>query len=88
MVVKYFSNVIILFGLNKRIFFMQDEENRLIDIEMALTENERQIEDLNQVIISQGKQIDRLVKQVQYLFSQLNQDTVKPQNEETPPPHY
>ncbi len=67
---------------------MQDEENRLIDIEMALTENERQIEDLNQVIISQGKQIDRLVKQVQYLFSQLNQDTVKPQNEETPPPHY
>lgn len=67
---------------------MQDEENRLIDIEMALTENERQIEDLNQVIISQGKQIDRLVKQVQYLFSQLNQDIVKPQNEETPPPHY
>lgn len=67
---------------------MQDEENRLIDIEMALTENERQIEDLNQVIISQGKQIDRLLKQVQYLFSQLNQDTVKPQNEETPPPHY
>ena len=73
MVVKYFSNVIILFGLNKRIFFMQDEESRLIDIEMALTENERQIEDLNQVIISQGKQIDRLLKQVQYLFSQLNQ---------------
>ena len=46
------------------------------------------MEDLNSVIIEQGKMIDRLLKQNQYLMSVVDQDTVKPLSEETPPPHY
>ena len=49
---------------------------------------EKITEDLNQVIIEQGRMIDRLVKQNQYLMNLAEQDTVKPLSEETPPPHY
>lgn len=67
---------------------MTDIEKRLIDIEVAITNQDKVIEDLNQVVILQGKQIDNLLRQNQYLLSIMENDTVKPQNEETPPPHY
>lgn len=63
-------------------------EERLVAIEMALANQEKITEDLNQVIIEQGSMIDRLVKQNQYLMTLAEQDTVKPLSEETPPPHY
>ena len=63
-------------------------EERLVAIEMALANQEKITEDLNQVIIEQGCMIDRLVKQNQYLMTLAEQDTVKPLSEETPPPHY
>lgn len=63
-------------------------EERLVAIEMALANQEKIMEDLNQVIIEQGRMIDRLVKQNQYLMTLAEQDTVKPLSEETPPPHY
>ncbi len=67
---------------------MDNLEERLIDIETALANQERIVEDLNSVVIEQGKMIDRLLKQNQYLMSIVDQDTVKPLSEETPPPHY
>ena len=67
---------------------MEDIEQRLMDIEMAITNQDKIIEDLNQVVILQGKQIDNLLRQNQYLLSVLENDTVKPQGEEVPPPHY
>lgn len=67
---------------------MDDLEEKLIQIETALANQERIVEDLNSVIIEQGKMIDRLLKQNQYLMSVVDQDTVKPFSEETPPPHY
>ena len=67
---------------------MDNWEERLIEIEMALANQERIVEDLNSVVIEQGKMIDRLLKQNQYLMSVVDQDTVKPLSEETPPPHY
>ena len=67
---------------------MQQDEERLIKIETVLAEHERLIEELNEVIISQGKMIDHLVKQNQYLTDLLKEDAVKPLSEETPPPHY
>ncbi len=67
---------------------MQQDEERLIKIETVLSEHERLIEELNEVIISQGKMIDHLVKQNQYLTDLLKEDAVKPLSEETPPPHY
>lgn len=68
---------------------MADElENRLIEIETVLANQERVIEDLNQVVINQGKMIDRLSKQYQYLLDTAVGDAVRPLSEETPPPHY
>ena len=63
-------------------------EERLMNIEMALANQERVLDDLNQVVIDQGKKIDFLVKQNQYLLNSLNEEAVKPLSEETPPPHY
>ncbi len=67
---------------------MQSNEERFVRIEMVLTDLERQLEDLNQVIIEQGHIIDKLQKQNKYLSELLKQETVKPLEEETPPPHY
>ncbi len=63
-------------------------EERLIDIEMALANQQRMLDDLNEVIISQGKKIDGLYKENKMLAALIKDDTVKPLNEETPPPHY
>ena len=67
---------------------MENLEQRLIDIETAIANQDKIIDDLNQVVILQGKQIDNLLRQNQYLLSVLESDGVKPQSEETPPPHY
>lgn len=67
---------------------VQDLEERLIAIESALAVQEKYIDDLNQVVIEQGKKIDFLIKQNQYLLQTMNEDVVKPLSEETPPPHY
>ena len=63
-------------------------EERLINIEIALSTQERILDDLNQIVISQGKQLDMLKKQNKILLERLENETVKPQSEETPPPHY
>ena len=47
-------------------------EERLIAIESALAIAEKVIDELNQVVIDQGKKIDFLVKQNQYLLNSLN----------------
>lgn len=69
---------------------MNDNEQRLVDIEMAISNLERTVDDLNEVIIRQGKDIAFLQKQNHYLTEALRntQSVVKPLEEETPPPHY
>lgn len=67
---------------------MTDIEQRLVDIESAIANQDKIIDDLNQMVIMQGKQIDNLLRQNQYLLSVLDDETVKPLSEETPPPHY
>ena len=62
--------------------------SRLIDIEMALDHQAKQIEDLSDVVIKQGKIIDRPIRQTEAFKDMLQQDIVKPLSEETPPPHY
>ncbi len=66
------------------------DEQRFIDIEMALSNLERIVDDLNEIIIKQGKDIAFLQKQNHYLTEALRntQNTIKPEEEETPPPHY
>jgi len=63
-------------------------EDRLTDIELAITEQQRMLDDLSEVIIFQGKQIDALKKENALLKNLIERETVKPISEETPPPHY
>ena len=63
-------------------------QNRLIDIEMVLDNQQKAIDDLSEMVIKQGKMLDYLIKQNEALKSAVGQDVVKPQSEETPPPHY
>ncbi|MDO4184098.1 MAG: SlyX family protein [Rhodospirillales bacterium] len=69
---------------------MEDKilEQRLIDIEINLANQEKVIDELNSVVIEQGKNIDLLLRQNKMLIEALREDTVKPLSEETPPPHY
>ena len=69
---------------------MEDKilEQRLIDIEINLANQEKVIDELNSVVIEQGKNIDLLLRQTKMLIEALREDTVKPLSEETPPPHY
>ncbi|MBO5038260.1 MAG: SlyX family protein [Alphaproteobacteria bacterium] len=69
---------------------MTELNDRLIDIEMALSNLERTVDDLNDIIIRQGKDIAFLQKQNRYFVEALRntQSVVKPEEEETPPPHY
>ena len=69
---------------------MADNEQRFMDIEMALSNLERMMDDLNDVIIRQGRDIAFLQKQNRFLTEALRnaQTAVKPEEEETPPPHY
>ena len=63
-------------------------QSRLTDIEMALDNQQKAVDDLSEMVIKQGKLIDYLLKQNEALRSAVDQDVVKPQSEETPPPHY
>ena len=67
---------------------MQNTEERFIEIEMAISNLERIVDDLNDVIIKQGKDIAFLQKQNHYLTEAIRNatNTVKPQEQETPPP--
>ena len=67
---------------------MQQDDERLMNIEIALANHEKMLDELNQVIIEQGKTIEKLIRQNQYLMNLAEQAAVKPQSEETPPPHY
>ena len=88
-VVKTENDDIILVFLNKRkVLDMQQDDERLMNIEMTLANHEKMLDELNQVTIEQSKVIEKLIRQNQYLLNLAESDTVKPQSEETPPPHY
>lgn len=63
-------------------------EQRLIDIEMALANQEKTLDELNKVVFEQGEKIEQLLRLNRYLVDMLDKDAVKPLSEETPPPHY
>ncbi|MBP5615848.1 MAG: SlyX family protein [Alphaproteobacteria bacterium] len=63
-------------------------ENRLTNIELILTEQQRMLDDLNDVVIRYTKELDALKKQCAYIKTMLERDSIKPLSEETPPPHY
>ena len=69
---------------------MEDKilEKRLIDIEMNLTNQEKMLDDLSSIIAEQANMLDFLKKQVEVLLRVSQENAIKSQSEETPPPHY
>ena len=63
-------------------------EDRLTDIEITIAHQQKMIDELNDVIISQGKEIDALKHKAMLLKESMNQEFMKKEEEETPPPHY
>ena len=63
-------------------------EERLIDIEMCLAEQERILDDLNTEVLRLTKLVQELARQVENLKAGGTESLVKPLSEETPPPHY
>ncbi len=67
---------------------MKTLEERLIDLEMYVANQERILEDLNTEFIRLSKTVDLLITQNKMLMSLLKESPVKPLSEETRPPHY
>ena len=63
-------------------------EERLIEIEIALANLEKTIDELNEVIVRQDKEIEALKKSNKYISDLVETEAVRPLSEETPPPHY
>ncbi len=63
-------------------------QKEVIDLQIRLTEQERQLEDLNQEVLRLSKLVLRLEKQYTALQDAIQENLVKPLSEETPPPHY
>lgn len=63
-------------------------EERLIEIESALANLEKIVDELNDVIVRQDKEIEALKKSNKYISELVEAEIVKPLSEETPPPHY
>lgn len=64
------------------------QDERFQNIEMAIAEQQRMLDDLSDVMLDHQRQIDALKKENKFLRALLEQETVKPLSEETPPPHY
>ncbi len=68
-----------------------DLKARICHLESRFTFNEDSLEQLNQVLVTQQQQIDKLTKQVTYLANRIRSikpDYIATPDEETPPPHY
>ena len=63
-------------------------EQRLLDIEIAIANLQKTVDELNSVVFKQGNTIDKLTKENKLLATMIKDNIVKPLSEETPPPHY
>lgn len=67
---------------------MKTLEERLIDLEICVTDQDRMLDELNAECVRMSKMIDVLMSQNKMLFEILKESPIKPLSEETPPPHY
>ena len=66
-------------------------KERLMELEVRVAFQDQTIQDLNEVVTRQQREIDRLVKElevVKSLLAGLAPSMVIPQEDEKPPPHY
>lgn len=62
--------------------------NQIVDLQMRLMEQEKQMGEMNQELIRLNKLLLQLTRDYKALKETLDLSVVKPQSEETPPPHY
>lgn len=65
--------------------------DRIVDLEMQLTHQQRQVEELNELVYSQQLKIDLLATELRQIREQLQivlPSLAKEEEDETPPPHY
>ncbi|MEE1611057.1 SlyX family protein [Microvirga sp. CF3016] len=70
---------------------MSDHEARIEALEVRVAYQDKMIEDLNQTVIAQWKQIDGLKRQLNELLDRVQEvedNTGGPSAPEPPPPHY
>ncbi len=63
-------------------------ENRLVDLEIRVTFQEKTIEELNEVIIDQQNQIDLLARELERVREQLRTPPTPGPVPDPLPPHY
>ncbi len=66
-------------------------QERLIELETKISYQDHTIAELNEVVICQQQQIDRLERDVKRLLAHLKQSggsSLARPDEESPPPHY
>ena len=63
-------------------------EERITDLEMIVSLQEKTIDELSQEVFRLSKLTDKLMIQVKTLTQMYQDSLVKPQSEETRPPHY
>ncbi|OOF39963.1 SlyX protein [Rodentibacter rarus] len=66
-------------------------ENRLTELEMKVAFQEQLLEELNQALVQQQFDMDRIQLQLRYMANKLKDfppSNIASQAEETPPPHY
>lgn len=64
---------------------------RIVELEMQLTHQQRQMEELNELVYSQQLRLDLLATELRQIREQLQvvlPSLAKEQEDETPPPHY
>lgn len=65
--------------------------DRIVDLEMQLTHQQRQVEELNELVYSQQLKIDLMATELRQIREQLQivlPSLAKEEEDETPPPHY
>jgi len=64
----------------------EELEKRIVDLELRFMRQEKLVDDLNEVIVGQRREIDRLLAEVKSLREQVLADADAIANER--PPHY
>jgi len=69
---------------------MSDMETRLTELESRFSYQEYTIQQLNEVVISQQKQLDQQQRALERMHQLLTQgeSNIRRADEEVPPPHY
>ena len=62
--------------------------DQVVDLQMRLMEQEKQMLEMNQELVRLNKLLAQLLRDYKALKETVDLSPVKPQSEETPPPHY